>query len=263
MGGLGLRSTRDNNISLLGKLVDSLLHDKDKIWVKALSEKYLANDSVLVANYKYGDSYIWKGIIQAKNNIAAGFGAQLGSGTSSFWYDKWLGSGKLCLRVPFVHISDTAFTVADMWENGTWALSKLYTLLAPNICNEISDVPVPGLRQGSDELRWKSSPNGCYSTSSAYNLVAGIGDDGSAFWKHIWKAKVPEKLRFFLWLVGKGSLPTNAKRERSHLSNFATCSRCSAVIEDENHVFRECPQSKQLWQYFGALLPPLNCHIAF
>ncbi|CAH9075229.1 unnamed protein product [Cuscuta europaea] len=55
-GGLGVHTTRLNNVALLG-------------------------------DYNQGESYIWKSIIRAKNNIVHGFGALLGNGESSFWYD--------------------------------------------------------------------------------------------------------------------------------------------------------------------------------
>lgn len=63
MGGLGIRSTRLNNITMLGKLVDDLLHDKGQLWVRSLVDKYLSNDHILISNFKSGDSYIWRGII--------------------------------------------------------------------------------------------------------------------------------------------------------------------------------------------------------
>lgn len=78
--GLGLKSIRNNNIAMLGMLVDSLLHENDTLWARVLLEKYVPNAIILAGNYKSGDSYIWKGIIQAKNNIVEGYGS------SSFWY---------------------------------------------------------------------------------------------------------------------------------------------------------------------------------
>jgi len=38
MGGLGIRSARDANISLLGKLVWDLIQKNDKLWVHMLSD---------------------------------------------------------------------------------------------------------------------------------------------------------------------------------------------------------------------------------
>lgn len=126
-GGLGFHSARRNNVALLGKLVDNLLHDHNKVWVRALTEKYVPDKLILHGEYSQGDSYIWKGIIRAKNDIKDGFQPLLGNGGSSFWYDDWLGSGKLCNRVSFIHISDTTLSVADLWLNGAWHLQALYT----------------------------------------------------------------------------------------------------------------------------------------
>lgn len=41
LGGLGIRDTRLMNIALFGKLVWSLLHERDKLWVQVLTHKYL------------------------------------------------------------------------------------------------------------------------------------------------------------------------------------------------------------------------------
>src|ERR1044072_9064433 len=82
-GGLGIRSARNNNLALLGKIVNDMLHGGDKLWVQVLSEKYLQKDIVLAENYKTGDSYIWRGIMKAKEKLKDGFGPHLGEGTSS------------------------------------------------------------------------------------------------------------------------------------------------------------------------------------
>lgn len=120
-------------MALLGKLVEDLVHEPDNVLVKVLSHKYLHAESVLVGQCKQSDSYIWRGIMRAKNNVMQGYQAFLGDGRSSFWYDNWLGTGKLCSRVPFVHITDTPLTMSDLWRNGTWHLRGLYTVLPSDI----------------------------------------------------------------------------------------------------------------------------------
>src|ERR1044072_6453265 len=73
-GGIGLRSARANNIALLGRLVDDLIHEPQKPWVRALAEKYLQQTSVLAGKYHAGDFYIWRGIMLAKEKLVAGDG---------------------------------------------------------------------------------------------------------------------------------------------------------------------------------------------
>lgn len=167
-GGLGLRSARLNNVALLGKLVENLLHDHDKVWVQALTEKYFPDKLSLNGDYKHGDSLIWKGIIHAKNEIKAGFHPLLGDGGFSLWYDDWLGTEKLCHRVSFVHISDTSITITDLWRNGAWYLQALYTPLPPIIVTKICSVPVPANHVDHDIVQWNHTNDGVYSEKSAY-----------------------------------------------------------------------------------------------
>lgn len=69
--------------------------------------------------------------------------------------------------MPLVHISDTMFIVADVRGNGDWNLSKLAIILPQQIQEKITYVPVPSISENTDEIRWKASPDGVYSTSSS------------------------------------------------------------------------------------------------
>lgn len=54
-GGLSIRRTRGSNEALLGKLVHSLLNEKEKFGVQVLSEKYLQSGLILVESPKLGN----------------------------------------------------------------------------------------------------------------------------------------------------------------------------------------------------------------
>lgn len=71
--GLGVRVTRLANISLLGKLVWSLVCKKDIIWVNILSHIYITNNTFLSIKDKHGDFFVWQRIIKAKNELSNGF----------------------------------------------------------------------------------------------------------------------------------------------------------------------------------------------
>ncbi|XP_057426304.1 uncharacterized protein LOC130719710 [Lotus japonicus] len=260
-GGLGLRNTRGNNIALLGKLVHECLHDGTKPWVQAISQKYLKQNLVLQGKYKNGDSYIWKSIMRAKDYVGNGFQPHLSNGQSSVWYSNWLGMGRLCDRVSFVNIADTQLVVADLWDNGQWNFHLLYTLLPPDIEDEVRNIHVPHIRSHFDALRWWHDTGGCYSPSTAYHSLYNQAEDGFANWRKVWKAKVPERVCFFLWLVSREALPTNFRRFQSHLAVSAGCPRCDADTEDVDHLLRGCPDSRNLWSYFCSVLPPLAVQV--
>lgn len=143
-------------------------------------------------------SYIWRGIVKAKKHIKELYKSQLAEGGSSLWYHNWLGSGKLCDRVPFVHITETLLRLSDVWEGGRRNLSSMYTILPNQVKEEILAIQVPCAPNGRDALRWTETTNGQYTTTSAYSTLTETNDNVSFALKKIWKVKVSKKIRFFL-----------------------------------------------------------------
>lgn len=159
-----------------------------------------------------------------------------------------MGTDKLCHRIPFVHITDTSLKVSDLWQHGAWSFATLYIVLPQEIITEIKQVRVPSLTSSHDRIRWTKIHDGRYTTCIPYELLMGHdGGDYHPCWKRIWKSKVPEKIRLFLWLIANGTLPTNSKRRINHMSLSASCPRCAAEVEDLYHVFMTCERSQRLW----------------
>lgn len=113
--------------------------------------------------------------MKVKDQLAQGFGPHLGIGDSSIWYQNWLGTGKLCHKVPFDHISDIQLRVANICVNRSWNLDVLYTSLPPDISNAILHVKVPSENAGPDRIQWKATPDGNYTTVSSYQFMSGVG----------------------------------------------------------------------------------------
>lgn len=84
--------------------------------------------------------------------------------------------------------------------------------------------------------------------------MKGIDEFDIGPWRRIWKLKVHEKIRFFLWLVRHDALPTNEKRHRNHLSITAVFPSCDGELEDLQHLFRDCPQVRGVSLRFGAAI---------
>ncbi|KAL7223124.1 hypothetical protein ACSBR1_024743 [Camellia fascicularis] len=92
------------------------------------------------------------------------------------------------------------------------------------------------------------APNCNYSTASAYNLVADQ-ETNEPDWSWVWKVKVPQKLKGFLWLVLKGRLPTNHMRLDivRNIANSGVCPRCNSHVEDVDHLIRGCFKAQDTW----------------
>lgn len=71
-GGLGIRTARDMNKSLLSKLGWNLLTQNNGLWSKVLKAKYLPHTSFLQAQPRADASYTWKSILWTKEIIEEG-----------------------------------------------------------------------------------------------------------------------------------------------------------------------------------------------
>ena len=63
--GLGIRSSRDVNMAMLGKKAWSMLHEPDKPWVAILKDRYIPNQSILSAKNIPSSSYTWNCILKS------------------------------------------------------------------------------------------------------------------------------------------------------------------------------------------------------
>lgn len=91
----------------------------------------------------------------------------------------------------------------------------------------------------------KGAPDGVFSVASAYTLIQGNPDLG-ADWTWLWKLRLPQKLKAFLWTILHGKLLTNHMRMKRGLTNDPTCPFC-CKDEDITHLFRDCYKAKEVW----------------
>jgi hypothetical protein len=55
------------------------------------------------------------------------------------------------------------------------------------------------LNHDLDEVLWKWSKNGKFSVKSVYEIITR--GNGGPFYDRVWKAKIPDKIKVFMWLV--------------------------------------------------------------
>ncbi|RYR02982.1 hypothetical protein Ahy_B06g081819 [Arachis hypogaea] len=62
-----------------------------------------------------------------------------------------------------------------------------------------------------------------------------------------WKARVPQRLKTFSWLLNHNVLLTNAKRRNRGLIDNGCCPRCPDQDESLLYVMRDCPFFRSIW----------------
>lgn len=83
----------DFNTTLLGKAVWHLLYSSNKLWVQVLRHKYVQNSSILSVPRRPNGSPIWRGILNARDQLKDVFRFMLGRGTPLFGTVSGLGEG--------------------------------------------------------------------------------------------------------------------------------------------------------------------------
>lgn len=112
-------------------------------------------------------------------------------------------------------------------------------MISSKVRAKIESVPNPTMPQVYAMILLREIQDGRYTATLAYASISNAGRQSSKFWKVIWRASVPEKVHFFLWLIGKSLLPTHLRIQRFNLGANAMCNRCDAHIENLNRILFE------------------------
>lgn len=79
--------------------------------------------------------------------------------------------------------------------------------------------------------------------------------------KFIWKAKIPQKIKIFMWLIHNNAILTRDNLIKRKWPGDASCVFCND-LESIDHIFFLCPVAKVIWGViatsFGASIVPLS-----
>ena len=100
--------------------------------------------------------------------------------------------------------------------------------------------------------------NGYYVARNAVDGPCGVAHASSSsgsihkYWKGIWNAKIPPKIRMFVWRLMKGIVPTKVALKRKYVDTDLVCSFCGEEAEEDLHLFKLCSITSVFWAV-GAL----------
>lgn len=81
--------------------------------------------------------------------------------------------------------------------------------------------------------KWRRSPSEKQKNNQVWNLI--------------WKLKVPNKIKIFIWRYCNNALAVRRNLQKRHMKVDNVCGVCSTVDESENHLFFRCGYSHMLW----------------
>lgn len=256
-GGLNIRESRLANVAQLAKVGGQLAVGVDTLWAKVLSSKYLHANNIMDYEIHSLDSASWKGIVRSLQKVKGGFGWSVGHGTKvSFWFDNWLDRNPLCFLVDDIVINELLWTVHDVLTmDGKLDVDKIQTTVPSVLRARMARFCVQDL-SSADSITWKRNATGLLTAHSFYKYLtqsAQLPDPDS--WTWVWKLSCPQKIRVFVWLIMHGRLATNVYRARLGLASDDICPSCSIHSETIQHMLRDCPTARQVWE---SLISPTN-----
>ncbi|XP_074284127.1 uncharacterized protein LOC141608682 [Silene latifolia] len=184
------------------------------------------------------------------------------------WRDKWIHG---CSLAQLTNLSNAAVvskprlqvsTLQD--SDGTWNSDMIVQICGNEALPFILSIATPSV-DDADELYWKLTGNGQYSSNSAYafafsNLWSSRATIKDRFRfsiqskdfckKELWSLPINNKWKIFLWKIFSNSLSCGEEALKRDLSwNFQclTCNSDPPSTESLCHIFRDCPFAARIW----------------
>ncbi|KAK4406431.1 hypothetical protein Sango_0649600 [Sesamum angolense] len=142
--------------------------------------------------------------------------------------------------------------------DGEWA--RIYNLawLDPWLPRPYSFKPITTPPPTSDDIKvgiddilvWYYSSSGLFTVRSVYHLICSLENSPGlnslfvnehAWWRFVWQAKVPNKIKVFIWKTCLNALPTSRNLLQRMPRSFSVCLHCKSEGEDVFHVLVSCP----------------------
>ncbi|XP_031124326.1 uncharacterized protein LOC116027040 [Ipomoea triloba] len=207
VGGLGIRSAKEMNLAFMAMLGWQIVTNSDSLWVKVLKEKY-AHGRTATPILRNGTRY------QVKDGRS-----------TKFWEDSWVHEKPLA---DLLHLSasdtNVGKMVVDYWNNERgWEWENMSPL--PVTIKQHLQLINLNASDGEDENYWMRESTGKFSVSSTYSLTHRYQSNMQGkIWSTLWKLKVPNKMKTFLWIALHDWVMGNAERARRGIISDGCCS---------------------------------------
>jgi len=206
-GGLGILDLETQNKCLLSKWLFKLFNEEG-LWQQVLRNKYVKDKCLSQIEKRPGDSQFWSGLMDVKELFLqhGSFKVQNGQQTR-FWEDVWVGREPLMRLFPDLYriVRKKGVSVASVINSTPLNISFRRGIVGARLeewLRLVSLVLPVSLNNNKDIFTWQLKKDGKFSTQSLYRDIM-IGDKIGG--KHMfWKAKLPLKIKIFLWYLKRG-----------------------------------------------------------
>ncbi|WZY76441.1 hypothetical protein YC2023_022825 [Brassica napus] len=253
-GGLGLRRYETWNKTLCLRLIWLLFAEGGSLWVAWHKHHHLNCQSFWELTGHARDSWHWKSLLKLRQLARPYIVCTVQNGRSaSFWFDQWTPLGALIdalgptgprtLRIPL------QATVSEATSDDFWNLPAPRSDEAVALHAYLTNIPVPSGALDSDFYSWTIEGVKFQSFSSSKTWSTIRERQQHCNWYNVvwFKGNTP-KHAFHMWVAVNDRLPTRSRLAAWGMLTPTTCCLCMCADESRDHIFIECPFSKDLWR---------------
>jgi hypothetical protein len=236
------------NLSLLCKWWWKL-ETGEGLWQEIVRKKYKIKGGIARLKHKPDNSPVWNDLLKVKELYLAGRQFIAGNGSEiDFWRDPWCGAVTLqdkfgCL---FEICNEQSGSVADMaGKRWSFTFRRWLDESAQNQLRQMRNILTScALGQQKDKSIWIWEAKRKFSVKSMYAHLCSA--DAEKPNKNLWKAKIPLKIKIFMWLIQLNAILTKDNLAKRKWQGDKRCSFCNEE-ESTVHLFFECYLARYIW----------------
>ncbi|KAF4389627.1 hypothetical protein F8388_009760 [Cannabis sativa] len=251
-GGLNFKKFEDMNLALVSKLGWKLAKGEESLWTRVFCAKYWENGTNLFWNPESPKSLSFgaRSILASRDLIRKESCFLIANGrTTNMWHAPWipwLDWDQFRAAFNPMIAPTTTFVSSLLNEDREWDSQQTATWMVPSVASSLHLLPMLPTNH-VDRLIWKDATNGEFSSRVAYkSIIKGRIVDKDPIWSKIWKLKISERMKLFLWKLGHDILPFGERLQRI-FGNELVCAICDEQEDSAVHLFCHCPLAKSLW----------------
>lgn len=254
-GGLEIKDIRKMNLSLMCKWFWKIDNGKG-VRQHIVKHKYLKKDNISTVKHKQNDSSMWADRLKIRNLYLQGRKITIGNGKKAlFWKDSWLYEQPICVLFPELckMAQQQNATVAEAvlaphnLSFSRWLVDKWLRQW-----NKIkADMAQIQLNDCDDLVSWRFGKHGAFTVKSMYDCLS-VNESGP-YHKEIWKSRIPNKIKNFLWLVVNNAILTKDNMIKRKWQGDPKCYFCS-MDESVSHLLFQCNTTKAMWATFATCI---------
>jgi len=198
------------NISLLCKWWWRL-EKGEGLWQEIVKKKYMKQHCISMLKKKPSNSPVWNDLLKVKDVYRQGRKMIVGNGVKTdFWHDTWCTDAPFSIKFAelFNICNEQNWSVAQIAQRG-WRLTFRRWLgeTLQNQMRELRDMLTSyALNEENDSPKWCWEKPGVFTVKTMYEQLC-YNETGAPYMM-IWRAKIPLKIKIWMWLVEQKAILT-------------------------------------------------------